>query len=128
MTDDPSETGRFTQGEVADEPPTNPFETIPAETVGLPPQRIDTRDLPAKLREAIDQRNDREGFRGYAVELANMPQDVPDGWLYIAVYGGAAYDLATTYGVALEPLASFPSRIWEPDACPLCASGVPLNR
>lgn len=48
------------------------------------------QDLPAKLREAIDQRDDREGFRGYAVELADMPEDVPDGWLYIAVYSGGA--------------------------------------
>ncbi len=90
MTDNPSEMGKFIPGEVADDAPDNPVETIHSETIGLTPQRIDTRDLPAKLREAIDQRNDREGFRGYAVELANMPDDVPDGWLYIAVYGGGA--------------------------------------
>lgn len=45
----------------------------------------------------------------------------------LAVYGRAASDLAATSGVALEALAAFPSRIWEPGACPLCASGVPLN-
>jgi orotate phosphoribosyltransferase len=45
----------------------------------------------------------------------------------LAVYGGAASDLAATHDVALEALASFPSRIWEPSACPLCAEGVPLN-
>ena len=33
----------------------------------------------------------------------------------LAVYGGAASELATTHGVALETLASFPSRIWAPD-------------
>ena len=27
----------------------------------------------------------------------------------------------------VETLASFPSRIWEPSACPLCAKGVPLK-
>ena len=45
----------------------------------------------------------------------------------LAVYGHAASELAATHGVALEALASFPSRIWEPSACPLCAEGVPLN-
>jgi hypothetical protein len=45
----------------------------------------------------------------------------------LAVYGGAAGDLAATHDVALEALASFPSRIWEPSACPLCAKGVPFN-
>jgi orotate phosphoribosyltransferase len=45
----------------------------------------------------------------------------------LAVYGHAARELAATHGVALETLASFPSRIWEPSACPLCAKGVPLN-
>jgi len=45
----------------------------------------------------------------------------------LAVYGDAARDLAATHDVALEALASFPSRIWEPSACPLCAKGVPLN-
>ena len=45
----------------------------------------------------------------------------------LAVYGQAAGELAATHGVALETLASFPSRIWEPSACPLCARGVPLD-
>ena len=45
----------------------------------------------------------------------------------LAVYGGAATELAAAHGVALQTLASFPSRIWEPSACPLCAKGVPLN-
>jgi hypothetical protein len=44
-----------------------------------------------------------------------------------ARYGGAAHDLAATHDVALETLASFPSRIWEPSARPLCAKGVPLS-
>ncbi len=45
----------------------------------------------------------------------------------LAVYGGAANDLAATHDVALEALAAFPSQIWEPSACPLCAKGVPLS-
>lgn len=45
----------------------------------------------------------------------------------LAMYGDAASDLAAAHGVALEALASFPSRIWEPSACPLCAKGVPLH-
>ena len=45
----------------------------------------------------------------------------------LAVYGHAARELAAMHGVALETLASFPSRIWEPSACPLCAKGVPLD-
>jgi hypothetical protein len=45
----------------------------------------------------------------------------------LAVYGDAASELAAAHGVALEALASFPSRIWEPSACPLCAKGVLLH-
>jgi len=44
----------------------------------------------------------------------------------LAVYGPAASELAATHDVALVTLASFPSRIWEPSRCPLCANGVPL--
>lgn len=45
----------------------------------------------------------------------------------LAVYGAAAQSVAATHDVALETLASFSSRIWEPSACPLCSKGVPLN-
>jgi len=45
----------------------------------------------------------------------------------LAVYGGAASALAAKHGVVLETLASFPSEIWEPSACPLCAARVPLD-
>ena len=45
----------------------------------------------------------------------------------LATYGDAGSRLAATHGVPLETLAAFPSRVWEPDACPLCASGVPLD-
>jgi orotate phosphoribosyltransferase len=45
----------------------------------------------------------------------------------LAVYGTAASALAASSGIALEALASFPDRLWEPGACPLCAQGVPLS-
>jgi orotate phosphoribosyltransferase len=45
----------------------------------------------------------------------------------LAVHGDAARELAAKESVALETLASFPSEIWEPGACPLCAKGVPLH-
>lgn len=46
----------------------------------------------------------------------------------LAVYGEAAGKLASSHAVPLEVLASFPSEIWEPASCPLCAQGVPLTR
>lgn len=45
----------------------------------------------------------------------------------LLVLGDAAAALAASEGLALETLASQPNRIWEPGACPLCASGVPLG-
>jgi orotate phosphoribosyltransferase len=45
----------------------------------------------------------------------------------LAAYGQAARELAEGHDVALEALASFPNRIWEPAACPLCAKGVPFD-
>ena len=45
----------------------------------------------------------------------------------LAVYGDAANELAARHAVALETLATFPNRIWEPSACPLCAKGIPVD-
>jgi orotate phosphoribosyltransferase len=45
----------------------------------------------------------------------------------LAVYGSSAGELAGRHGIALEALASFPSRIWVPSACPLCAEDLPLT-
>jgi orotate phosphoribosyltransferase len=45
----------------------------------------------------------------------------------LAVYGDSARALASAHGVALETLASFPSLIFEPAVCPLCAKGIPLS-
>lgn len=44
----------------------------------------------------------------------------------LAVYGDSANRLAEASEVALEALASWPGRIWQPANCPLCAEGVPL--
>jgi orotate phosphoribosyltransferase len=46
----------------------------------------------------------------------------------LAVLGQAAHALAAEHGLALESLASFPNRIWEPAACPLCAQGIPVAK
>jgi len=70
--------------------------------------------------------NAGSAVRGTLVALKQCgAQPVAIGTL--AVFGQAARELAATHGVALETLASFPSRIWEPSACPLCAKGVPLH-
>ncbi len=45
----------------------------------------------------------------------------------LAVYGTSASELAGSHAVPIETLASFPSQIWEPSACPLCSRGVPLT-
>lgn len=45
----------------------------------------------------------------------------------MAVYGDSANELARANGLALEALLTRPSRIWEPDHCPLCARGVPVD-
>jgi orotate phosphoribosyltransferase len=41
--------------------------------------------------------------------------------------GDAPAALAASEGVGLETLAALPNRIWEPVACPLCASGAPFG-
>ena len=45
----------------------------------------------------------------------------------LAVYGEAAAELAAGHEAALEPLASFPSQIWEPEKCPMCERGEALT-
>jgi orotate phosphoribosyltransferase len=44
----------------------------------------------------------------------------------LLVLGAAAARYAAEQGVALERLESREHAQWEPDACPLCAAGVPL--
>lgn len=45
----------------------------------------------------------------------------------LAVLGNRAAEFAQENHLALEPLATLPNEIWEPAACPLCQSGVPLR-
>lgn len=45
----------------------------------------------------------------------------------LAVMGTSAAAIADRHGIALETLASFPSTIWTPDACPLCRAGVAVE-
>jgi orotate phosphoribosyltransferase len=92
--------------------------------------------IPAPLQtELRDQRvvivndviNAGSAVRGTLASLRECgAQPVAIGAL--AVYGSAASALAARHEVALEALASRPSRIWEPGACPLCAKSVPLSR
>jgi orotate phosphoribosyltransferase len=41
--------------------------------------------------------------------------------------GSPALAFADQAGVPLETLAHLANRLWEPSACPLCASGAPLE-
>jgi orotate phosphoribosyltransferase len=52
---------------------------------------------------------------------------VPVAIAALAVVGTSAPQIAERHGVTLDSLATFPTTIWTPDACPLCRSGVPLE-
>jgi orotate phosphoribosyltransferase len=45
----------------------------------------------------------------------------------LLVLGSSGSHFAAREGVRLEALSHVPSELWEPAACPLCASGVPLD-
>jgi orotate phosphoribosyltransferase len=45
----------------------------------------------------------------------------------LMVLGQSASALAAVEGVPLESLSYLSNTLWEPSACPLCASGVPLE-
>lgn len=45
----------------------------------------------------------------------------------LLILGEAAANLAATKRLPLESLAHLPNTLWEPSACPLCASPVPLD-
>ncbi len=45
----------------------------------------------------------------------------------LMVLGSAAPTFAASEGLPLERLADLPNTLWEPSACPLCASGEPLG-
>jgi orotate phosphoribosyltransferase len=45
----------------------------------------------------------------------------------LLIVGGSAPGFAADNGLALETLATIPSSLWPPNACPLCAAGAPLE-
>jgi orotate phosphoribosyltransferase len=45
----------------------------------------------------------------------------------LMVLGSSASEFAVSQGVPLVSLAAWPNRLWAPSACPLCASGAPLE-
>jgi orotate phosphoribosyltransferase len=45
----------------------------------------------------------------------------------LLVLGDSAAQFAETNQVPLLALSTFPNRLWTPEICPLCASGVPLE-
>ena len=45
----------------------------------------------------------------------------------LLVLGTPASDFAASEGITLEGLAYLPNVLWEPSACPLCASATPLE-
>jgi orotate phosphoribosyltransferase len=45
----------------------------------------------------------------------------------LLVLGTAASEYASGKGVPLKTLGAMPNNLWKPSACPLCASGVPIE-
>ena len=45
----------------------------------------------------------------------------------LLVLGTAASEFALSENLVLQTLATLPNKLWAPAACPLCASGVPLE-
>jgi orotate phosphoribosyltransferase len=45
----------------------------------------------------------------------------------LLVLGSAGADFFAGHGVAVEAVARDEYALWHPDACPLCAEGVPLE-
>ena len=51
---------------------------------------------------------------------------IPIGIATLATRGPSASVLAEEQALPLEALAAFPGDMWKPQACPMCAAGVPL--
>jgi orotate phosphoribosyltransferase len=91
--------------------------------------------VPGPLREVLrgkrvavvnDVVNAGSAVKGALVDLAGCGAS-PIVIATLLVLGDAAAVLAAKHGVALETLATLPSTLWEPDACPLCRQGLPLS-
>jgi len=84
-------------------------------------------ELPGKRVAVVnDVINAGSAIRGTLASLEACGAD-PVAIGTLATHGDAARLLASTHQVALETLASFPSRIWEPAECLLCERGVPID-
>lgn len=45
----------------------------------------------------------------------------------LAVIGNRAAAWAASQEISVETLVSFPNEVWEPETCPLCREGIPLD-
>ena len=86
------------------------------------------RQLVAGKRVAIvnDVINAGSAIRGTYNDLLQCGAQ-PVAIATLAVLGGKAGEFAAEAHVPLETLASLPNEIWEPEHCPLCRDGVPLQ-
>ncbi len=90
--------------------------------------------LPAELRNLAGRRvavvndviNAGSAVRGTMLDLAQCSADVVAVGTLLAL-GRTPAQLAEEASVSLEALAEEPNIIWAPEACPLCARGVPLT-
>lgn len=91
--------------------------------------------IPAALRSGLrgkrvavvdDVFNAGSATRGAVADLLAC-EAIPVAVGALLVLGSAAAEFAATACVALESLAQLPNNLWEPAACPLCASGIPLE-
>jgi orotate phosphoribosyltransferase len=91
--------------------------------------------IPKALRSAVrgkgvavvdDVINAGSALRGAVAELHACDARL-EALGALLVLGPLAAAFALSERVPLEYLASLPNTLWEPSACPLCASGVPLE-
>lgn len=89
--------------------------------------------LPTVLRRIEGRRvaivndviNAGSAVRGTLADLTVCSAEVVAIGTLLAL-GSAPTELANQAAVPLEALASEPNRLWTPEACPLCAKGLPL--
>ncbi len=91
--------------------------------------------IPAVLRAGLrgkrvalvnDVINAGSAVRGTYFGLKDCGAEVVD-ISALLVLGDAFPAFAAEHGVALHSLAAMPNHLWTPDACPLCAQGLPLE-
>jgi len=91
--------------------------------------------IPDALRNSIRQKrvvivndviNAGSAVRGTFAALEDCGASVV-GIGALLVLGTAVSEFSTEKRVVLETLATLPNDLWQPPACPLCSSGVPLQ-